>query len=136
MGPSELGAFPLGEALINMRLTLRCAEKYSIIPRSLRITLEELSRKTHFLERSYANLFAHAEATVPHEYLPLLGRLQEWVTGHAVDQKRFDAIGLLRWLANTAPEGRRGRSHQSTHPFILTEAWADDLEASGFDLKL
>ena len=136
MGPSELGAFPLGEALINMRLTLRRAEKYSIIPRSLRIILENLASRAHFLERSYANLFAQAEAALSPEHLPLLGRLQEWVIGHAVDQKRLDAAGLLRWLADTAPEGRKSRSCQSTHPFILTEAWADDLETSGFDLGL
>ncbi|MBO1908633.1 hypothetical protein J4G37_27560 [Microvirga sp. 3-52] len=136
MGPPELGAFPVGEALINMRLTLRHAERCHIIPRALRIALEAIARRTHFLERSYPNLFAQAMAALTSEWLVFLGPLQDWIVDHTVDQKRSDAIGLLRCLANAAPENRKRRPYQSTHPFIMTAAWANDLESSGLGVKV
>jgi len=136
MAPPELGGFPVGEALINMRLTLRRAERCHIVPRALRLALEAIARRTHFLERSYPNLFVQAKAALRPEWQVLLGPLQDWIADHSVDQKRSDAIGLLKSLANSAQEKRKRCPRQSTHPFVMTAAWANDLDSSDLGLKV
>ena len=55
MTPPELGAAALSDALINMRLTLRGAERRGGIPREVRVALENAARSLHFMERTYAD---------------------------------------------------------------------------------
>src|SRR5687767_4282045 len=53
MTPPELGAQPLSEALINMRLTLRRGERAGLMPSEMRHMLEDLARSTLFIHRTY-----------------------------------------------------------------------------------
>jgi len=128
MSPPELGAAPLSEALINMRLTLRRAERAGIVSGPQRRALEGLARDTHFVDRGYPRLIADAGATFGGSWRPALGRLEDWLPSGAIDRKREDAAGLLRRLArpmelpDMAPK---------PPPFRLTEAWAYDLDAAG-----
>jgi hypothetical protein len=126
MSPAEIGAQPLSEALINMRLTFRRAARQGIIPPEVRLRLEEVARSTHFLERSYPEICKRACAVLPSQQHFHIDALSRWVTDHAIDQKKADAVGLLRRLARFAP----ARASQ-LFPFRMTEAWAADLEAAG-----
>ncbi|HRO10677.1 TfuA-like protein [Amaricoccus sp.] len=123
MTPPELGSAPLGEALVNMRLTLRRAARRGILAPLTRAALERLARQQGFLDRSYPATIAAARAAgiAPAE----IDAFEEWLPGNAVDAKRADTIALLRHLA-TAP-----RTPLPRLPFELTEAWAADLEAAG-----
>ena len=128
MAPPELGSAALGEALLNMRVTLRLAERRGIVSRALRMALEGLARARYFLDRTYATMLADARAALPDaETLAEIDALERWLSTHAVDRKRADAVGLLRHLA------RRGRTGlpRPRAAFELTEAWAADLEAAG-----
>ena len=58
MAPPELGSAALGEALINMRLTLRLAERRGVVGRTVRQALERAARGQHFLDRSYRAMLA------------------------------------------------------------------------------
>ena len=128
MAPPELGSAPLGEALVNMRLTLRLAERRGILDAALRATLERLARRRHFLERSYPALLADARETAPGPGTPAaIDAFERWLPGNALDRKRADAIALLRHLARTGPVAPPA----PRFPFELTEAWAADLEAAG-----
>jgi hypothetical protein len=134
MAPAELGARPLSEALINMRITLRRAERTGKISTRMRHALEDLARSMHFIERSYSALFETARHALPRKFRDRLGPLEEWVAGHAIDQKQDDAVALLRRLAGAPPQLLGGGTRQ--HSFRLTDAWLADLDAAGFDTTL
>jgi hypothetical protein len=124
--PTELGAKALGEALVNIRLTLRRLERSGIIERGLRRDMEAIAESIHFLDRNYENLFSEARAVLPSSGRDGLARLARLLPTHAVDQKRLDAVGLLHLLSE-GPATLRGGP---PFPFTLTEAWAYDLEES------
>lgn len=128
MCPPELGAAPLSEALINIRLTLRRAMHAGIVTAEERHALEGLARDTHFVDRSYPRLLTDARSNLPHRSGVAVDRLANWLPSGALDRKREDTIGLLKKLAR-CPElvGKR----QGTAPFRLTEAWAYDLDSAG-----
>jgi hypothetical protein len=136
MSPAELGATPLSEALINMRLSLRAASRSGILTREERSILVRLARDTHFVDRSYPRLFADAESVLPEGATGVIGRLAAWLPANAIDRKREDAVSLLRELSQR-PDLMRERPR--TPPFQLTEAWAYDLDAAelwGDDIPL
>lgn len=132
MTPAELGAKPLSEALINIRMTLRKAERWGVVPRRMRLALEEVASSIHFLDRTYQNLFDVARGVFPGEWAGRLASLAKWATEYGVDQKREDAVSLLRWLAGrSAPVALQAAAQA---PFQVTEAWLADLEAAGLSL--
>ena len=133
MTPAELGALPLSEALINMRLTLRRAERAGVMSGLLRRRLEDIARSIHFVGRTVPALLERAEAETAGILEKPVGELQGMIEPYAVDQKKADAIGLLRRLA-AAPELTDARA-RSTTPWRLTEAWAEDLDAAGYDTE-
>jgi hypothetical protein len=128
MSPPELGAVPLSEALINMRLTLHRAARAGILAAEERRALEALARNTHFVDRSYSRLVADAHATLDARSADALDRLSGWLPTGAIDRKREDAVGLLARLSS-----KPGllRQRPLAPPFRLTEAWAYDLDAAG-----
>ncbi|GLK85752.1 TfuA-like protein [Ancylobacter defluvii] len=128
MMPAELGAAPLSDALINIRLTLGAARRAGILSEALRRAIETVARRTYFIDRLYAPIIASARSVLPAETHAELGRFERWWPDNAIDQKRADAIGLLRRLAATP--GLPGPP--AVRPaFRLTEAWAHDLDAAG-----
>lgn len=128
MSPPELGAAPLSEALVSMRVTLGLACRQKIISREQRLALEAIARATIFVDRSYEKLIQDARETLPAHWSDSLTDLDHWLTGNRVDQKRLDAVGLLTLLA-VNPELLASR--QPIEPFQLTEVWAHDLAADG-----
>ena len=125
MAPPELGSFALSDALIDIRLTLRRAERQRIIGRKCRLFLEQGARLLHFTERTYSRVVAGAVS----EYKVELHHLNAWIADEQVKQKQADAIELLRLLSSSTlpdqpiPFNRR--------PFEITEAFLFDLESSG-----
>ncbi len=126
MTPVELGARPLSDALINMRLTFRRAERASVVGPELRRALVDGARRLHFLRRTYRAVFDQARTELPPSLLPELDRLEAWVAAHAVDIKRDDAISLLRLVAQSPAKNESTQSK----PFHVTESWAIDLMQS------
>jgi hypothetical protein len=129
MMPAELGAHPLSEALIDIRLTLRRADRIGIVQSRTRRALEDMARSLHFLDRTYAVLFDRARKDLPVVEVAAIQALQDWVERYAVRQKREDAISLLRHVA--APGTQPCRPAAAVVPFRMTEAWAADLDAAG-----
>jgi hypothetical protein len=128
MSPPELGAAPLSEALINMRLTLSEARREQIITLDQKRALEAIARATHFADRSYAKLIEDAQAMLPARSGGALARLERWLPDNRIDQKREDAVGLLTYLARNV---NHLAASQLCPPFRLTESWANDLAADG-----
>ena len=132
MGPVELGAPALSDALINIRLSLRQAEREGMVRAAIRRSLVTRAASTYFMDRSYERLLEDArhEGMLDHTSAD---RLRSWLAVNGVDQKRDDALGLLRLLAHGRPPKPSSPIERS---FILTEAWLDDLAAGGFDVDL
>jgi hypothetical protein len=127
MAPAELGSFPLGDALIDIRLTLKKAVRDRIIGRQFQSTLERLARSIHYTQRSYGKLLSlAAESGMSSGELRALGT---WLTSGMRKQKEADAIGLLALLA----PNRADKEKQSTPSgFELTEAFAYDMADYNF----
>ncbi len=127
MMPAELGSQALSDALIDIRLTLRRAERSRIISSAMRRRLEATARDLHFIDRTYTALFDKARRLLPKDEEAVIHLLETWVDEHAVRQKREDAISLLHHVASR----RFTRAPVETAPFRMTEAWANDLDAAG-----
>ncbi|UVC10528.1 hypothetical protein IHQ71_08030 [Rhizobium sp. TH2] len=128
MAPPEFGSHALSEALIDMRMTLKKAERAGVIGRKLRILLEQSARSLHFIERTYATTLS----VVGHD--PGLKKdihnLNNWLASGIVRQKKSDAIRLLTLLS--LPDGPM-YAPQKPVIFELTDAFAYDLKYSNLD---
>lgn len=123
MAPVELGSSALGDALIDIRLSLRKAERVGVIEKWLRHYLDSLARALHFSERSFPKLFAAAENSC--SPVDQLEALKVWLKAGAINQKRTDAVNLLKYLSNQKIDSLGERL---PFEFELTESFAHDME--------
>ncbi len=114
-GPAETGYLALSEALVNIRPTLRQAQEERVISSATGAALLKIAAATFFPERSYDNLIACARL----ENLPgvEIDTLADWLEAGRINQKRHDAIDMLKHMAEfaaTNPEKKRVRYHVET----------------------
>jgi hypothetical protein len=124
MAPPELDSAPLGDALLDIRLTLHRARREGVVTADACRALEALARAMPFVDRSHDALVQMARSQSA--LREAAARLEAWLPGRAVTRKRDDAVALLRRLAAADPG-----PPQPSAPFRLTEAWAADLDAAG-----
>lgn len=120
-GPPETGYLAISEALVNIRHTLAAALAQQVIDEHTHDELVAQARLTHFSERNYASLFAQA-----HDRglcRKTLVRLESWLPGGRIDQKRNDAILLLQRVAELVEQAKAPL--QVHFNFEKTEIWRD-----------
>ncbi|AKT39994.1 TfuA-like protein [Chondromyces crocatus] len=110
---------PLSEALVNVRATLRAAVRAGVIVEELRVQLEGIAARAFYADRCYPLLFEQAaqEGADP----DALAALRTFLVEGRVDQKRLDALALLRVMRERFTEKvapKRVRYH-----FEPTDAW-------------
>jgi len=116
-GPAELGYTPLSEAMVNIRRTLSDALGQDVISEPTRARLEELAKMFHYKDRTFANAIDLArEYGVARDELE---RFVGWLPTGRIDQKREDALALLRLLrqrlkAGIAPKAVRYHFEHTT----------------------
>nr|WP_281352112.1 TfuA-like protein [Paracoccus aestuariivivens] len=122
MAPAQLGSFPLGVALIDVRLTLKKAARLRIIDSRLQLALETLARSIHYTEMTYQKLLSNAviNGIRPSD----LDRITNWLTDGRIQQKSADAIALFKHLAQ---QRHLTKAHNNPRPFEATEAFAHDM---------
>jgi hypothetical protein len=93
-GPPETGYACLSVAMVNIRKTLAQAQLEGIITEATRAAIEQLAKNLFFPERTYSLILREAAA----EGLPAaeLQALQSWLPAGEIDQKRQDALAMLR----------------------------------------
>ena len=94
----------LSEPLINIRFTLREAERQGIITPQDHAILLSAARSVFYPQRTYPRIVAEAGAAISPETQELF---LSWVKRHACDQKREDAVAALeyiRGMVNEIPE--------------------------------
>jgi hypothetical protein len=126
-GPAETGFRPASEAMVNIRATLAAAEAQGAIGRETHGALAALAKSMFYPERSYAAMLERGAR----EGLPAkeLESFREWLPHGRVDQKREDALAMLRAM----------REHLETHSapprvsysFQHTKFWDQLVQSAG-----
>jgi hypothetical protein len=102
-GPREVGFRAGSEAMVNIRQTLRKAEFVGVISIKLRITLEKIGKELFYPDRNYSVLLRCAsERGMPEAEL---ARLRQWLPEGEVNQKREDALTMLRVMRRRLAQG-------------------------------
>jgi hypothetical protein len=129
-GPPESGYRPYSEAMVNIRRTLADATGAGVLSPATRVTLEELAKALFYPDRTYPLLLQRAHAAAPE---PELEVFRQWLPQGRADQKREDALAMLRLM----------RERMGTHPgtkrvhywFEHTDMWEEASSHAG-DLTL
>jgi hypothetical protein len=102
-GPPEAGYRCLSEALVNIRATLARAAAETVLGPGTRTALDELARGQFYADRSYPLLLRQgSERGLPAAELEAFRR---WLPGHRIDQKRQDALAMLRVMRQRLAAG-------------------------------
>jgi len=119
-GPAETGFRAASEAMINIRQTLRKAELMGIVSTKSRTILEGIAKKLFYPDRSYEVLLRFA---VDHETPATeLARFRQWLPEGRVDQKRQDAVTMLRLMQRRLAQGLDPKA--VSYSFQHTVMWA------------
>jgi hypothetical protein len=92
----ERGYQPISVAMVNIRATLKAAEAAGVIRHSTRRELERIAKDIFYQERSYLAMFQRADEK--HFSGSELEALRRWLPTGQVDQKREDALAMLRLM--------------------------------------
>lgn len=118
-GPKEVGFLPGSEAMVNIRCTLRNAERDGVIGTDLRSVLETIAKELFYPDRSYQFLLRQAtERGFP---VADVARLCAWLPEGRVNQKREDARTMLRLMRQRLAEGLEPKS--VSYSFEHTSMW-------------
>jgi hypothetical protein len=131
-GPPELGHMQISEAMVNIRATLGKATATGVLSPGTAAALIETAKALYYKHRSYSRLLADASA----RQLPdaELARLKAWLPTNQVNQKRLDALAMLRAIkdAHVAALPPKRPSYVFEHT-ILWDAVERQFGAGGID---
>jgi len=130
-GPAETGCVAASEAMVNIRQTLRRAELLGVISASLGAALEKTAKELFYPDRNYTLLLRCAsECGLPKSELD---RLTQWLPQNRVNQKREDAVAMLRLMGRRLEQGLKPKT--VSYCFEHTAMWETAWRACG-DLRL
>jgi hypothetical protein len=102
-GPAELDYVPVTEAMINVRATVAKALQLQVVAPSLATTLIEVAKSLFYKRRTYEAMLDRAnELGASHD---ALHRFARWLEHGQVDQKRQDALDLLKVMSDHLSRG-------------------------------
>jgi hypothetical protein len=120
--PAEDGFRAASEAMANIRETLRAAEIASVISVNVRGALEQIAKRTFYPDRNYPRLLRDAleEGMAEAE----LAGFREWLPAGRVDQKRDDALNMLRHIRKRLEQDMQPKRvrYQFEHTFMWEAA--------------
>jgi hypothetical protein len=126
-GEADTGFRAMSEAMVNIRATLARAVAEGVITAGLRRRLERIAKATFYAERSYPDLLARAHKAGVAE--GLLAPLRKFVSTNRVDQKRADALLMLRAVRECCAVGAMppppGFAFQHTEAWDQAAVWAE-----------
>jgi hypothetical protein len=118
-GPADRGFAPTSEAMVNIRATLAAAEASELIGPGTHAALVKTAKAAYYPDRNFPTLLRQAR----HDHLPAaeLDALEQWLPEGRVDQKRADAVAMLRKLGSLAANGAAPK--QVNFDFVSTSLW-------------
>ncbi|ANK92797.1 MULTISPECIES: TfuA-like protein [Rhizobium] len=96
--PSALGGKPLTIPLVNVCATLDAMERNDLLPDQLRQVIEDAASAIFFKRRTWRAIVEQCAGVAEPDRPHLLATL----VSHSVDQKRIDALELLKVVQSTA----------------------------------
>jgi hypothetical protein len=116
-GPEDADFRTLSEAMVNIRRTLASAEADAVVGANTRAALERIAKDLFFPDRSYPLMLRLGAAHgLPERELDALRR---WLPQGRINQKREDALAMLRemrrGLAEEPPPGRVSFTFEHTY---------------------
>src|SRR5262249_28119281 len=93
-GPADTGYLALSEPLVNIRASLALATEQAVISHEAEALLLRIAKRLFYPHRAYDRIVALARDTGA--YAAELARLADWLRAGRVDQKRNDALQMLR----------------------------------------
>ncbi len=101
-GPADAGFRQLSEAMVNIRCTLAAAETAGILSAETHAALTRIAKGLYYPERHYPTILERGRA----EGLPAaeLQGFRGWLPGGRVNQKRDDALAMLRAMRQALDE--------------------------------
>jgi hypothetical protein len=133
-GPPETGFLAGSEAMVNIRQTLRKAELVGIISKELGKVLEKIGKDLFYPDRKYSVLLRCASEYRLWE--AELARFQQWLPTGQINQKREDALAMLRVMHRRLAQGLQPKT--VSYSFEHTAMWETACRQSGelrFDSK-
>jgi hypothetical protein len=126
-GPAETGFVSASEAMVNIRQTLRKAERVGIISTELRATLEKIGKERFYPDRTYSTVLRYALENGSSR--AKLAKFQEWLPNHRVNQKREDGLVMLRVIRDRLKRGLRRKT--VSYCFEQTAMWQSAQRQAG-----
>ncbi len=126
-GPADIGFLPLSEAMVNIRRALSDARTADVIGANTREGLEMIAKEFLYRDRTYANILARGrERGLPGVELHAF---QTWLPEGRVDQKREDAVLMLRVMKERFQAGCERKSVR--FHFEHTTLWEQAIQLAG-----
>jgi hypothetical protein len=129
-GPAETGYQAHSEAMVNIRQTLAQATACGTIRPSTRLELERVAKGLFYPRRTYQQILRQAAEGVPAQELDAL---RAWLPEGRVDQKREDALAMLRVMRRRL--AGRPAPKQVRYTFEHTDMWEQARSYAG-DLRV
>jgi hypothetical protein len=133
-GPAETDFVSASEAMVNIRQTLRKAERLGVISTEWRVTLEKIGKELFYPDRNYSTMLHYALENGSSQ--AELTRLQQWLPNNRVNQKREDALLMLQVIRHQLEQGLRRKT--VSYSFEQTAMWQSAQRQAGevwFDQK-
>ncbi|HLJ68089.1 MAG TPA: YcaO-like family protein [Chloroflexota bacterium] len=102
-GPRQTGFHALSDAMVDIRFTLRRAVLDGVVSAADGAALEAIAKNLHYTDRSFAEMLRVAREAPGAS--PSFDRLESWLPCGRVQQKRIDAIALLRTVRSRLEAG-------------------------------
>jgi hypothetical protein len=118
-GAAEDGYKVMSEAMVNIRATHRAAAAAGVISDDLRAELDRIAKQLFYAERTYpAILRRGVDRGLPADRLDVL---HAWLARGKVNQKRLDALAMLRVMRERLAAGLAPK--RADFVFEYTDAW-------------
>lgn len=116
------------DAMVNIRQTLLRAESEQVLSSAARLQLERIAKEIFYPERSYARLLELARRSgIP---AAERGAFQAWLPTGKIDQKREDALQMLREMRAALESGLAPMAVE--YKFERTVVWSALVNSAGF----
>jgi hypothetical protein len=124
---AETNYAALSEPMVNIRFTLLKAEAEGVLNQSTRIALEQIAKSLFYPDRLYP-IILHSAVQ---QGLPVmeLNAFAQWLPNGRVDQKREDAIAMLRKMREILSSSLKPK--QASFKFQHTELWEKFRQQAG-----
>jgi hypothetical protein len=116
--PRRHGYQPMSVAMVNIRATLKVAETAGVIRRVTRQKLERIAKELFYQERTYATILGRAVHQLSTSEIEAL---RGWLPTGQIDQKREDALTMLRAIRAWLDAGLPARPVE--YSFEYTANW-------------